>query len=52
MNYEEQCIEDVKSAHPEGKVECYCDNTHEQNGIVCMYCWHVQRGNLDVEVSA
>lgn len=21
--------------------ECECDNTHEQNGTVCRYCWEV-----------
>jgi hypothetical protein len=31
--------EEIRECNPEGVVECYCDNTHEQNQTVCMYCF-------------
>lgn len=35
-------LEEIKECHPEGKVECYCDNGHAQAETVCMYCYHTQ----------
>ena len=31
--------EEIRECNPEGIVECYCDNTHEQNHTVCLYCF-------------
>lgn len=29
---------EIRECHPEGRLACYCDNGHAQNGTVCMYC--------------
>ena len=40
-------VEEIKECHPEGLVDCYCDNTHEQNHTVCMFCYIVQKLELE-----
>lgn len=33
-------LREIRECHPEGKLECYCDNGHEQANTVCMFCYH------------
>lgn len=39
---------EIRDCHPEGKLECYCDNTHEQNKTVCMHCYIQKRIELNL----
>jgi hypothetical protein len=41
MNLTPTEIAEICECHPEGKCDCYCDNTHHQNNTVCVYCYHV-----------
>jgi hypothetical protein len=40
--------QEIRECHPEGLVECYCDNTHQQNNTVCMYCLVHKRMALNI----
>ncbi|MGA9884442.1 MAG: hypothetical protein WBQ34_12050 [Candidatus Acidiferrales bacterium] len=31
---------EVIECHPEGSIDCYCDNGHAQNNTVCMFCFY------------
>lgn len=43
---------EIRDCHPEGELECYCDNTHEQNNTVCMYCYIQKRIELNLPEGA
>jgi hypothetical protein len=35
-------VAEIKECHPDDLCECYCDDGHEREGTVCMFCWYAQ----------
>ncbi len=40
--------EEIRECHPESRVECYCNNTHEQNNTTCLYCLIHKRMDFNI----